>query len=305
MTSKTAFWSVAFLVLGLLGGFVHARDGDEIQSVVLFQLDHVAIDDKAIVAAFKDASGQDVQVEDFRDEKDVRLVTINDEPYLFINRNRRYFEATPETVEALKTAPEGLRRAMLDHQAWLSVDIFGPVANDRLKQRRAVITKVAARFVRAEKTLGLFVPDSPTPVPYTPELLDVLTAGNYEELLFLTGRLQRPADQKKMDAAVAEAKQRLPEFLAAFEKRTPDARPFVIKYGLKTEEKTEYIWAAVKSIDNAERTLTATLANTPVHDKDLKEGSEVTVDYDTIVDWFYFAGDDRVGGFTVKVLEGK
>ncbi|OJY20610.1 MAG: hypothetical protein BGO98_04795 [Myxococcales bacterium 68-20] len=105
----------------------------------------------------------------------------------------------------------------------------------------------------------------------------------------------------ELNAAIAEAKRRWPEFVTAFNEGTGER--FSAKYPFpKSTGSVEHVWLSVTTI-NADQ-VTGTLDNDPVGDIGHKRGETVTVPSKDISDWLYSVSgkNEMVGGFTIKVL---
>ena len=109
-------------------------------------------------------------------------------------------------------------------------------------------------------------------------------------------------DNEQMEAAVAEARSRWPEFVALFQKRDPASdRPFIIKAPFTDREGTEFMWVSVTALDGD--TIHGTLANQPHRSVDYHEGQPVAVAAVDINDWLCADDNDQpLGGWTQKVL---
>jgi uncharacterized protein YegJ (DUF2314 family) len=108
----------------------------------------------------------------------------------------------------------------------------------------------------------------------------------------------------EMNAAMAEAKRRWPEFVSAF--REQNGERFSAKYPFpKSTGAVEHVWFSVSAI-NADQ-VTGTIDNDPVGDIGHKRGETVTVPSRDISDWLYSVKGKKevVGGFTIKVLLGR
>jgi uncharacterized protein YegJ (DUF2314 family) len=105
-----------------------------------------------------------------------------------------------------------------------------------------------------------------------------------------------------MAAAVAEARRRWPEFVAAFNQRRP-MQGFAVKVPFHEREENEYMWVEVSKLDG--NNIHGTLVNEPKVISSLKLNDQVTVKLDDLNDWLYSDGKEMVGGFTAKVLERK
>jgi uncharacterized protein YegJ (DUF2314 family) len=106
-----------------------------------------------------------------------------------------------------------------------------------------------------------------------------------------------------MLAAVAEARARFPEFVAAFEGRDGDEEQvFSVKAPFGVEDEVEFMWLQVTGIEND--VVYGVLGNEPARGK-LKLGDRVRTSVAQINDWVYLRNDEMIGGFTVKVLDDR
>lgn len=105
------------------------------------------------------------------------------------------------------------------------------------------------------------------------------------------------ASDARMNAAIAEARATLPDFLAAYRSGRFDAASFVIKYPLGG---WEHIWVDITSIDKD--VVNGRLSNVPAQPA-YRQGQVVRVPLTDISDWAY--RDERgvmVGHRTTRVL---
>ncbi|WP_077148570.1 DUF2314 domain-containing protein [Sphingopyxis sp. KK2] len=105
------------------------------------------------------------------------------------------------------------------------------------------------------------------------------------------------ASDARMNAAIAEARARLPDFLSAYGGGRFDRATFVVKYPLGG---WEHIWVDVDSIDKG--AVNGRLANVPAQ-PEYSQGQAVRVPLTDISDWAY--RDERgvmIGHRTTRVL---
>lgn len=105
------------------------------------------------------------------------------------------------------------------------------------------------------------------------------------------------ASDARMNAAIDEARARLPDFLAAYGSGRFDRTTFVVKYPLGG---WEHIWVEIDSIDQG--VVNGRLANVPAQPQ-YSQGQAVRVPFADISDWAY--RDERgvmVGHRTTRVL---
>lgn len=106
----------------------------------------------------------------------------------------------------------------------------------------------------------------------------------------------------RMEAAVAEATRRWPEFVEAFETRSePLSDQYLIKAEFREAGNCEYMWVAVTDVIGSE--IRGTLMNDPHELMEIHRGSSVRIEIDRLNDWIYPTHEGaHVGGFTLDVL---
>jgi uncharacterized protein YegJ (DUF2314 family) len=109
-----------------------------------------------------------------------------------------------------------------------------------------------------------------------------------------------PDDDPQLSAAVTEANRRFDEFLSAFAHRT-DADRFAVKARFMDDYGREYMWLTVTAVDGQH--IYGQLDNDPATVRAVRRGQPVRVSRAGLNDWLFTQGAERVGGFTVKVLE--
>jgi uncharacterized protein YegJ (DUF2314 family) len=215
------------------------------------------------------------------------------------NFPRRYFDdddSPGDTINELR-----LRRALEMHTAWLSVDLL---SMDNGKQLRTDAYPLLAKFFAElidDDCLAIYTPETGRLLAYEPALAEKLRGPNPLEIfgeMNFAPVVQVADDDPRMKAAVAEARQRWPEFVAAFSARAGEH--FAVKAPVTVDDNTEFIWIEVERIDGA--IIHGKLANDPVALGDMKIEDPVTVSIDQLNDWNYLTKDEMKGGFTVQVL---
>lgn len=216
---------------------------------------------------------------------------------------RPYFD----NPEAVANDFRELRRAtaVRQHRAWFSVD-FLPAAQDLPdgKIHDAIGRMLAEVAATGAEILAVCHPASRRLVPWEPDFPEKLAGGDPLSV-FSTGQvpvIQVDSDSPAMAAAVAEARRRWPEFLAAFQ-ASADKDRFAVKAPVTEAGNTEFIWINVKAIAGDQ--IHGFLANDPVALGDLKLGAFVSVAVSELNDWVCPdpASPDRpLGLFTVKAV---
>jgi uncharacterized protein YegJ (DUF2314 family) len=218
------------------------------------------------------------------------------------NFSTRYFAAdTAEVADA--TVEMRLRKAILEHQAWLSVDLM-QVADPNVKPEALYpqIARLMAELAGPD-CLALFQPATGRINVYEPDLEAKLRGPNPLEEFAQPQHvpvISVADDDPRMNAAVAEARRRWPEFVAAFKQRRPDQQ-FTVKAPITAGGHTEFIWVEVDGLGGD--CIFGKLGNDPVDLGGLKCGDAVEAPVSDLNDWCYTNGDERVGMFTWPIFE--
>jgi uncharacterized protein YegJ (DUF2314 family) len=194
-----------------------------------------------------------------------------------------------------------LRKAVGEHRAWVSADLLGEYEGEAREEGLRLIGKLAAALAD-ERCLALYLPHADVLLPYDPELPDKLRTPDPMGSLgwAVSPVVPIDGDHPAMRAAVAEAKQRWPEFVEAFRNPKPGQTNFAVKLPITDGRNTEFIWVAVTSLEGDE--ILGDLANRPVDLRFMKEGDRVRGKLEDLNDWAWLEGPEMVGGFTSKVL---
>jgi uncharacterized protein YegJ (DUF2314 family) len=194
-----------------------------------------------------------------------------------------------------------LRKAVAEHRAWLSADLLGQYEGEALEKGIETIARLAAALAD-HRCLALYLPHADRLIPYDPDLPGKLREPNPMGALgwAMSPVVPISGDDPRMKAAVAEARERWPEFLAAFRSPKPGQQHFAVKLPITDGKNTEFIWVSVVSIEGGE--ILGDLANQPVDLRFMKEGDRVRGKLEDLNDWAWLEGQELVGGFTSKVL---
>ncbi len=206
---------------------------------------------------------------------------------------------------AAKVRDKRLREAVAGHTAWISVDLLkwmdGPPDPRRVY---GVIGKCLAALAGPD-VRAVFCPELQRCNEFDPSLLPALSSGDplslFENPTF-AAVLQVKDDDEQMEAAVAEARARWPEFCKLFQRRDPSSdRPFIVKAPFTEDGNTEFMWMTVTGIEGD--LIHGQLANQPHHLESYHEGQRVTVKLDDLNDWLCAGPDDKpLGGWTQRVI---
>ncbi|MCX6951846.1 MAG: DUF2314 domain-containing protein [Verrucomicrobia bacterium] len=231
----------------------------------------------------------------------VFMVGTGEGMFVVHNHERLYFDPAAEVAE--KVPDLRLRKIILDHRAWLSVDAMGVGPEEDVAPYYARISKLLAELAN-DAVLGLFQPASSRLTPWDATLVERLRRGENLGDLFQVQQapvVQVSEDDPRMKAAVAEAKRRWPEFVAAFKARQPGGN-YAVKAAVTRDGNTEFIWIEVVGLEP--EFIHGKLANDPVDLGDLKIGDQVEVPLAALNDWTFrhAEADEPQGLFTVRIL---
>lgn len=266
------------------------------------------------IEVFATGADDDAESQDLPDDADSidKCAFIVGEPPTFIVKHPDAFmivncfdqpywddsEAVAKDFAELRT-----RDAILQHTAWISADIMGEADAGQQNKAYRAIGRLLAELAD-DNVLAVLDVAAQQIFCYDPETERKLRSDNpLEELreMYYSPIISVSADDPQMQAAVAEARERWPEFVAAFEARDPSAElPFMVKAPFGNGDDVEFMWIAVTGIEND--VIYGTLENEPHNIPGMNVGDRVTAQVENLNDWLCMKNDEPVGGFTMKVL---
>jgi uncharacterized protein YegJ (DUF2314 family) len=107
-------------------------------------------------------------------------------------------------------------------------------------------------------------------------------------------------EDSEMNAAIAEARATLNQFLDAFENPGPNQRHFLLKARFEDETTVEHIWLA--DLDLSKAPATGTVANESGI-QGIQFMQRVAFSSDQITDWMFEEDGHWHGGFTTRLLK--
>lgn len=197
-----------------------------------------------------------------------------------------------------------LRHAILEHSAWIAVDLLSP-DDDSLPRESFYPAIIRLIYELAdEDVLLVYRPETGQANLWSDDVLEALLMPSGEDRF---NRVQTnvpvirvEADDAAMAAAVAEARRRWPDFLEALKSRGP-GDSFSIKAPVTVGDNTEYIWIEVDGF--ASDVVFGKLGNEPVALDGLRLGSAVEIPLEDLNDWCYSKeGGEPVGLFTLAAI---
>jgi len=107
-------------------------------------------------------------------------------------------------------------------------------------------------------------------------------------------------DDPEMLAAIAKARETLPQFWTTFDKRDQGEADFALKVRIKDKNGTEHFWAT--DIERSDGKIMGTINNDPNIVASVKLGDRIQIPEVDISDWLYMRGGKMVGNHTFKPL---
>jgi uncharacterized protein YegJ (DUF2314 family) len=194
------------------------------------------------------------------------------------------------------------QQAVLDHQAWLSIDFLrGDEPGADVEAAYRFIGSLGAELLD-EDCVAAFCPETAQMNPYDDELGNRLRDRGAKLALEeprSTPVLRVSADDSRIGAAVATARQRWPEFVAAFENRQPD-ESHLVKAPFGEGANVECMWVSVTALEND--VIFGLLQNDPVNVPRVRKGDRVQIALADMNDWLTVSRDGSKGGFTLAAM---
>lgn len=214
-----------------------------------------------------------------------------------------YFDSPQDLAK--KVPNRRFAEVITGHQAWLSLD-FIPNSNETISEQEAYqwIGKGAAALAD-EDTQALMAPQHQYFNLWSASLEEQLTGA--DPLRVFSQEVKAPVvgvpDGDTLEQAIAEARQRWPEFVAALQARKDSSAPFIVKAPFASESgDIEHMWIEVSGVEP--EYVHGHLLNEPFHNPKLSKGSQVEVPVKDISDWLYAdAAGNAQGNFTQRAVQ--
>jgi uncharacterized protein YegJ (DUF2314 family) len=219
--------------------------------------------------------------------------------FLVHNVGRPYFEDPKAAAGALTDAR--LRHAVENARGWMAVDLMIPIDPARpVESYYPEIARLIAELAD-DDVLAIYHPESGRLNAWASELEEKLRGP--DPLRDFATPLNPPVltvdnDDPRLQAAVAEARRRYPEFVAAF--KAGDGENFSVKAPIRAGDRREFIW--VKVVGFEPTVVHGELANDPVDLGKLKLGDKVEVPVEDVADWVYVRDGKPVGLFSQAAI---
>lgn len=267
-------------------------------SIVLLRTSPRNFSEADIRAAFRRVNKRDPQIQKISPHPDANAYLVMGEglpPLAVLDSRRQYAPPEDLALTSLQAEHPVLRDALLNHTAWVSIDVMGVDSASVSRKDRAVVYGVLGRIAAElldDRCMLLYLPAEERVAEPGPEAERQLREGKIAELfgdhdlhapMFLTNK-----DDEAINAAMQEARTRLPEFCAAFDRLGQSSEGLFkarFRIGEPDSDSNEYIWCKAQSLGAAG--FTGVVLNHAVDPAVPTKDTVVTVTLDDIVDWMY------------------
>jgi uncharacterized protein YegJ (DUF2314 family) len=305
---------VLVLVLALIW-WRRMRATGALVSVVVLRSRPIEFTEADVRGAFRRVFGEEPTVMPIQPDENCKVLMLvpgkdsRAVPLAVLCATRPYTEpGEAERVAQNAEHPE-VRRALLEHTSWVSVDAAGlPPTIDDAQQRmvHTLLARFATEFID-EHSLLLYQPRTQRVALPTPENIDLLRQHRDDEV-FADGDVNQPMvnvkpDDAQIQRAMDEAQRRVDECLEAFRARGEQAEVMLkLRFDLRTPggASAEYIWSRLVRVSG--RQVTCEILNNPIDASVPKKGEQITVGADRVVDWMYIDEKGEAQGAIVERL---
>lgn len=236
------------------------------------------------------------------DNDEVYFVSSPHGMFMIHNQPNPYWENVEEVADDLIDLR--LRKPVLEHDAWLAVDLVVPYHDDESPEAYYSVVIRLIIELADDETLAVYRPATGQINVWDDDVFEALLRPGGEDGFHESSNvpvIPVSEDDPEMIAAVEEARQRWPEFVEAFHDRTED-QWFSVKAPVTVGEKTEFIWIDVFGLEPDY--IHGTLGNDPIDLGDLKLGDIVEVPVENLNDWAIRSIENEpVGLFTLEAID--
>lgn len=231
-------------------------------------------------------------------------IAVEGQPFVVMSVAQPYTEADPEQI-----TPDLRKQNLLKaHKAWLACDWMMDIGDDADHRKLAyrtmgMIMAIVAKAGADKDAIAVFDKATGRLVPFDASVVERL-AGEFPESVFEENVpiLSGEGLEAELEKAAAEAQERIPEFIQAFQKRSPVKRvSYAVKAKFVEGESVEWMWVSVQRL--TDEGFEGRLDNDPEQIKRLKAGDRVAVPLDEVVDWAIADDSGMKGGFSVAVFQ--
>ncbi len=284
-----------------------AEEEPEVLAFVLFLKQPRKLSKQSIVAAVTKAwqlTPESAGKLDLRRKDGNYLLRHENLEVLIESKPEPWLEDQPQVIEeSSDLRMKGMLRRVKGH---LAISIDNQFTSD--DERDAAVTNclhLLAAFIDFSDTLAIYDDESGDFNYVNDEVREMLAGDdplNSFEIEVAPPVTQINANDPAMEAAIAEARRRWPEFSKNFRDYSDSRGPFLVKSGFGKAGEQEYMWSEVLEIRSG--TISAILKNEPLHQNNLSLGDKIEIPLSTLGDWVYPDEEGaKIGAFTMGVLQ--
>jgi uncharacterized protein YegJ (DUF2314 family) len=194
--------------------------------------------------------------------------------------------------------------AMRRHEGWMSVDLLGHrrLSEAQVSMAYREIGHAIGGMIGPE-ALAVYNPLNGFFEPVRDDLVAALRSDDpWPRVASPKTWETNPDRAEALKAASTKARDRWPEFVAAWQARD-EGQIFFVKYRIRSDERSEYVWVRVHALDR--NGLDGELMEKLVLVDGPRKGSVVHITAPDVQDWLYNDGRILHGGWTEEVLQGR
>lgn len=266
--------------------------------------------------ALSEAWGLEVFGGDGEASDDAAGVVAGDNPFFIVivrkptfcmfsvhNHERNYFDDPEEVAKGVTN--RRFAEVIREHRSWLSVDLMRAEDSSVGQDEAYRMIGKAVSALADEDVMAILCPQHHYFNLWDADLEKLLCGDS--PLDALRKEVKAPVygvqDGDAIEKAIAMARERWPEFVAAFKSREAGDERYLVKARFVGEDdEAEHMWLQVFGLEP--EYVHGHLLNEPMHTAKLKKGSQVEVAVTDISDWICpDAEGNGLGNFTDRVIE--
>jgi uncharacterized protein YegJ (DUF2314 family) len=229
------------------------------------------------------------------------FLTFEGRMFHLIRASKPYFDDSEAAARATKDMRQ--QKVIREQVAWASVDLLqtqDPAGAEKNECYRRICS-LAAELLD-DSCLAVYFPETGDFRVHDSALRKALLSD--DPRLHIQDAEDSPvisaeSDDAEMEAAMAEARYRWPEFVEAFRNKKT-GQLFLVKAPFSDGENKEWMWVTVSAA--SDYAIAGKLENQPVDVQGFHKGDHVELPSEKIADWIYEDRNQRAGGFTNAVL---
>lgn len=219
------------------------------------------------------------------------------------NHDQSYFEKPDEVADGVPN--RRFAEVIREHTSWLSVDLMRTDESSVGQEEAYRMIGKAVSALADDDVMAILCPQHNYFNLWGTDLEKLLCGDS--PLDALKKEVKAPVygvqDGEAIEKAIATAREKWPEFVAAFKSREAGDERYLVKASfIGEDDEAEHMWLQVFGLEP--EYVHGHLLNEPMHTTKLKKGSQVEVGVSDISDWICpDAEGNMLGNFTNRVVE--